>query len=787
MIDSLAMHLISPAGDRHDVSHLLKLEDLSELTETLEDDTAHLVHGDFDLTLKDPEGFWESALGGAEASDVWKLELDRKDPDARRHKWERLFGGILDVPWSVEVDRSEKLLSVQAFSFTKMLERFSAETISLNRDPAPGKLVGNTTAGSPTIGSDTLFIFYLRVGDTVTVTDGTNSETHTVAAVDALTADMVDDFVNTMTDAYVKNETPYPREFTIETIAALLFGFAGIDHLDFRIGNVDPSSVPFKQGWRAAGLATDNKMLTRDQANTIGNVLADTKVPHLHTWSADSHGGHNVSTGPESAWGADASGLGSLGDWTPYLATQPASLMACSTDTPELEYDIQKVGTLLTADDVSWNQCFDHTNSLRYSIYKRNWIIPSRTALHLRDNVTGFLHMLYRTAGGGSDQLIQSAMCEFIPAGLGDNTEDLVACSYMIPSKGGARLDFYRVTSNDSYEVTPGADDFGGGGVRCIKALGVVAVQSYGPDDQAAVPLPAPIRFFKPADGTAQPTLIKETPDDQPVMSMWTMRAFGDKLACLYKRTDEDGSAVWCRLWEWETLEEGHVADFEVHDLWPEDDGSIPVSNLFMTTFQLPDSDGQQVDFLVGIIKSVSFCIGPVFLGAVGYADFEGKSVAGALKELSLASLSYFTVDSFGTGTIVARNRLDTNASDLVDVGDHTIQPFSKKYYKPSVEVSGAEGITALAGETGKSADRLKIESKVIDTKGFAQAVGNAYAGVYGSRRRLDKATILSAFPMLHTLDLVRHDGKVFRVIEAETSVEDREQELTLLEQEADA
>ncbi len=751
----LAVNLVAPDLTRYDITDRVDLGGISSLNEELEDDTLSLVHGDMELAVKDADGFIEGLLGQALPTDIWQMELDRKAP-VRRAKWERLFSGILDVPFSVQVDRTEGVLSVQAFSLSKLLEKFSAELTK--RD------VSGVTC---TVSSGTILVTctpdatdFAR-GDVVVLDNGVNQEQKTIISVQLSTFSVETNYSNSFTDAMVNLLTPFLRHQTLEDLATTLFNLAGITDVNIALGQVSALSVPFRQGWTSAGLSDLNfeHLISRPLNSENGEPAIQLQA-----------GAFVESLSPGSKWTTHGGGFPVKADWTAYLDTEPASLESVPVGSFELDRDVQRNTGMNNLSSADWNAGYDHELGDRWGI-RQVGALPNPIALY-KD---GSFNVNLDNTGNGNPR---QAAVEFIPAKNWGLAEDIIAVSWLINETSGGTATSKLQTRRLSNTSTVGpSDTFGPGGMRCINGIQRLAVQRWSNKKAGNSGGGGKVDFFSASDTAPHLVLDSTTEENTRTILMWTMRELNKNfIAAMYHGPGEqplDPEVTRVKVWRWPSLEV--VADVQV---------SAQIdARTYMTKHTVKSSRGVEHEVLVGFVDKDVFLLAPVYVGTIPYANVSGKSCAGALAELALIGLSYLNVDHYRTGTLFNRESVDGFPDELPPAESHVSNPWSRKHFKTSVLVKGDGDIEVLAGDPGASADRLDITSRLIDTEGMAAAIGEAYSSNLGLRRRLDEVTVPEdGEPLAHVLDLKGFEGVNFRVIGVETDLDDRSQSLKLLE-----
>lgn len=246
--------LRSPTGVELDVTS--RVTQFGALSDSIEgDELTELVHADVDFTLDDRDGVVADYFENTAAGEEWIAEIWR-ETGQRRPKYELLFSGLLDLPWSLGFDDKEKTVTVQVFGQSKRLELESAEDVK--RD-VTGR-TGTVSAGSATVtvsdGTD------LQAGDEITLSNDTDEETHTILGVSGVTVTTTETWDTAFTDAMLTLETPYYRNASVSFLVDELFTAAGIDSYTLVETQV-VGETPF--GSRSSADAADEWSLDPDQ------------------------------------------------------------------------------------------------------------------------------------------------------------------------------------------------------------------------------------------------------------------------------------------------------------------------------------------------------------------------------------------------------------------------------------------------------------------------------------------------------------------------------------------
>jgi len=106
--------------------------------------------------------------------------------------------------------------------------------------------------------------------------------------------------------------------------------------------------------------------------------------------------------------------------------------------------------------------------------------------------------------------------------------------------------------------------------------------------------------------------------------------------------------------------------------------------------------------------------------------------------------------------------------------------------FRKSAKITGRDeagnAISLVAGESGDSARRLELNSNLISTLALLQAIGSMMVAFFGQVRIEENVTISEDGTILRPLDERLLDGVRYMVVEAETGLSEREQDLRLFE-----
>lgn len=716
----LALTFTSPEGERFDATTRVALEGVGVITEAAEEDLLQLVHGDVELTADDQDGALEEYLRGGAGADTRDyeavLERETGDTRVRRPRYERLFGGTLDLE-GMSIDRRGRTIGIQAFSFTKLLERTSAEGVKRT----PAALVGTTNGSNDRITSVTPDTDDIEVGDTVKLDDGDGiTEEHVVISIDSSSQVTVDaNWSNAFTGDTLTIETPYFRRESIAKLAGRLFDEASIDARTIDIDQA-LSSYPIQTEVATSGLPnTDAPGSIVDQGGKI-KVQADT-------------GDRYTADNPRDGFTLDAAAVATLADWTPYLEDEPA--------------------TIDEGLDTNAN-AFDHTNGRRYSLIV-NPLGGSFIELRLLENGSSLSQVDTYNDTLGDDY--GTTLLEYDPI----NND--VWVSY---SRGDGSRTAIEIYDRDGASwSTKRTGVLAAGQLRVIARSGIMVLARF--DDDGA-------ETFRLGDpGVAEEIPNWLTSSALARLNLWSLCEFGGFRAVLYKSSNE-ASAMRVRIWDtaW-----NQVADYTTDSAA----GALSQSRLGRFT------DGTE-EISIGYAGDHYIVLSRSFAGVLPYADFSGKSVAGALRELAVVSMAYLAMGHYKQGLLRGRATAEEEGRAVRQlpqpVTDEEIPVW--EFFRTSVRVRGATEagveIDLTLGETGESARRFEIDSQLITTTSLATAIGNAYLAYLGQARTERNATVREDGELVRLLDLVEIDGTRYLTIATESDLEQREQDLRLTE-----
>lgn len=768
---TLLIMLLPPDGRQVDITSRVDLGAAGSVSETLEDNLLELTHSDFDLEIQDEDGEISEMLRNSSRDETWAVRVERY-AGGRRDKWQLVFAGILDTPLSVEIDRKNRTVSVQVFSYSKLMERIDPSGQRRDRGEYPDTVTGqkvSATAGSAVLGFSPGFSTdsFLKIGDRIAIDDGTNREEHIISAtVGTSGANTIEPVVNDFDEANAELLTPWPWHQTIEEIAASLLAVVGVDGVDIDIESVT-AERPFLSGFDGNGSGTG--------WNQLKNTMAWDLTGDNHKIMVRIDTAMYVAESPSSGFEGEAATTQVEADWTPYLSTQPGSLELVPSDVQNGDgTDTQLNFAEVPADDLDWVACYDHEGGDTWTLRHDHTVGLDDPRLRLFKNGS-FAANIHVESGVTADHF-HTAFCDWFDRSADGYTDDLV----VISSQGHNGVREVNVYDGTSKTTVASGDGSGGGGVRTIASRRRVAIQTAD-EDLNQPQIRADINFWKSVSDADGFIAIDRTLQDQPAMQMWTMRSFGDFVACMYlgdtgatqsSHTGFVDRETRVRVWRWSDLEQ--VADFKLHD--------FAHPHMYATTAKFGG-----VESVVFNVNRFMTVLSTEWVGTVPYLNFDDISGERAIRDIALLSMSYFEIDRFGIARF--RNRasdqgpvVEIDASKLIEDVE---QPLTDDYVA-SIEVNGkdreGEEFSVVVGDKHDSSNRESIESDMIRDTGLAEAMGWGYYGILAGLRRERNVTRKLDRTWTHANDLAKIDNVPYRVISAETDLEAGEQDLKLVE-----
>lgn len=478
MISALFIEITDPNGTRWDLTDRLSLDDVSSLTEEVEDDLTVLTYSDISLVLDDRDGVVSGIFSGARRGDLFDVRIER-ETGARRPKWERLFGGVVTFPLGYRRDTKEAVVELQAYSYAKIAELYSAENLMRSFSATGSVVAGNSTI---TLSSSTT----LSRNDRITLTGSTANQEFTILSVDSstqITATSASSY--TFVGVPVTLDTPYYRDQTLSFLVSEIAAESGFSDTHVDVSQA-LASVPFPSDPVTTGLPTTVPASTHENASNQLCVWSGTTVTK---YTASSVTSGFTSAGAETA----------KTDWTPYKTTAPATARAANG-----------------ADDGT--RCWDHDSGDYYEL-----TINGSQDLVLQKNGVDLVTVSLGGTGGGASNTWNYAL-DF------NEMDSEVWVSYhhvKETSGGGITINSGSVVRYSTAGSLLGAVRGDYCSLRCCAAQSVMAVMPWTllgdtPDNDGA----SGVLFYS---GSTQTGSL----DCDAGLVLWTFRAFDTFYACV--------------------------------------------------------------------------------------------------------------------------------------------------------------------------------------------------------------------------------------------------------------
>ena len=737
----LAIQIIitSPTGQTLDVTHRWE-DDFEGIEEIVEIELTQLSHSDVSLNLDDRDRTVRNFLIDAKSTDIWTVHIDR-ETGKRRPKWERLFAGVLDLPWSLEIDHVTDLISLQVFGFTKLLEQTSAESVQTTQ-PA---MTGSATIATADITGITPDTDSLRVGDTVTLDDGENKESKKIISKNTSGTEVTCDsnFGVTFVGSILTNDTPYHRFKTVAFLVEELFNAAGITNLQINLGVQTPtrpgiikSVVDTGNDFHGsadhfAGIEWNERIVSSD-LDLFRNGVFDRALKDV-TPAVTAAGKMDWSPGDDRVWFSTTIVSGSIPhdiSWR-ILGNNSSPSELKFKDGVQDPLSTKSVGdfrTIAQLGVVAYKPLNGNTEDDIIELFRTpdleafpdppgpsNWWRASYTVIGVEERLRmstlraahGFVAGIYVTASGTATRIvvydarvisnwIQVFDVQIVGSVTETEAENLMTCFVSIdkPIFIGYADGTYFIVQGDQVDAKNWTFK-----TMNVTGLGVATPPKYILDRDGAIEIMTP-----------------ESPDS------------------VYRATEVDG--------DFTKISENSKVFIDWHPF--------------------------------GILDSIP------------YADFKGMSVAQALKELALVTACYVTVSQEKVGKFLKRN-INTleSIAELSPPIERNERPIFE-FFRDSVEVKGEDEdgnkFEFIAGDAGSSGKRLSISTKFAQSGGKVRDIALDSLAYLNVNREENELVIDEGEILFRVLDVVTMDSKNFLVIEAKNDILERTQELRLIE-----
>lgn len=451
-----------------DLTAAINARAVGSISESVEDTLLSLSHSSMTMTLDDPRGELWGLFSQAQPDERWEITVDRQTK-RRRPFMERVFGGVLDLPWSLSRDLKARTIDLQVFSYSKVMEQASAENVKRTFAALTGSIASGATALTL---SDTTG---LQRNDVVKLDNGTGTtEELTISEVTgSTTATTKANASNTFTTATATVSTPYYRDVTPEAVVDLLVAEAGFSADSVNVmAQVASYPVPTPVSEKGSrGFASGKSLTVR------GGSLE---------WTSASP--RQVATSPTAGWTAGTASAQGVFDWSPYYATEPGTIKSLQN---------------------ALGQRDDGSQITRYNNVSARTYAPTTTATQftIDDDTSATLVTIDTVASGGYSW----AFLEYDPV------NDGIWSSYKRGDGTREALEFYdfSTTAQSDIDVAAGVT----GRLRCCRALGIMVVHAG-----------TTFRVYDLA--TKVLTRIVNLPAEAANLAMWSLRVF-DGFVCV--------------------------------------------------------------------------------------------------------------------------------------------------------------------------------------------------------------------------------------------------------------
>ncbi len=725
------IYLEDDRGVRFDITDRVKLGDLSEIEESVEEDLTEFVHGDLELPIRDADGAVERYLVRDPLGSSIVVRVLRQRRYRGRLAWSTVFGGVLDQPWSIEINPKDQVVSVHAFSYHKLLEKASAETVGRQITGRTGTVSAGNAAVTLSSVTD------IKVGDILVLTDAMATEEHEISLIQGSVATTTATWDNAFTAAVATLKKAFHRNKSIEFLAGELFKAAGVDAYFVELRDIEPNGFPSPANYDGIFNQGD---YTESYSLTIRNAkLRSSNVTLLiaSRWYE--------TPDPRTAWTSASGGVLHHGDWTPYLASEPATILSMAGASKQADNrDIGSTKATSGGGNGQSRPAWDHAGG---DVWE--WDINTGNSRIFRNGVQEGAAI---ESGVGSSAIFLEYDSKF------------------------ASVWYSRIKNDGTKSTRSGTTPFSGltersttraGKMRFLAQINVLAMHEYSSNTTPTTL----ISIWDQTKPFAQ-MVVKELTVPSPEVHMWTMRTDGEKVLVIYQTANQYRLLIWSYP-SWEV-----IGDYAL--------GGDAAKPPYLTRLTLPDGSSH----FVGIPGKVSdmFVVAPYYAGVVPLADFEGQSCAAAMKDLATLALCQFQVTAEKVGMF--RNRVflsEADAGTILEM-DRPLARARKPVwegYRTRATVTYRDGAGVegefVGGETGDSARTIEVDSHLVSSQGHAEWLASRLAGFFGKIRASEEVDAFEATE-LHVGDRARMNGRPQLVIESALDLASRKQPLTLLE-----
>jgi len=739
--DSYVFEIQNPAGDWTDVSDLVVADQMGAYSYAIEDSLLQFRTGDITLALHDKAGSVSALFAGADPTLTYRLRIARNG--------KKLFEGIIALPGQVTSSANEALVTITAFGYLALLDQVSAESVkrtfsalTLTADAAADQfqLTLPTTAG-------------LTRDDRVRIT----SDPALAFAQDAEEAEISS--VNSGTVVTLKTQlsntwpigsevevlTPYYRRKSIIYLVQQLFAAAGITNptidltgADFAIPVGSPINTDGLPNQNPTGFLQVGSKIRLRMTNRLEYETTSAGDPFTVLSDGAQIGGSNADD-PDGSF---------FVDWTKYELAEPSQKTIQWT-----QYKNGTGGSLDRAD----GEGVDHAHSPQPRKYVVR--IAATTFQISYGDWTPFvrdipaalvdLHTL-ETISGNQDNVIVS--CEW------DSANGRVWFAYGANNgSNGGRFGYYDVA--------------GGTHTFLDSAASGTSTSSMG---RLVYSRSADLLLRLKADGVTlqgwRGSLLRFEVTVPAGIRVPTMRYVNGRWVGILLRKDRSQILIADQYFT--TITTLAFSDSGSSNQYPGQNWDFS-NNLAAV--------GNQV---FGYVDGRAVVIDTLYGGIVSYADFSGKTIAGALVELAKIVNAVAYVDNDFNGYFVSRNSQVFNATETKEIDgliiDQEEDAVWEKWFGRVTVTANGQSITV--GDASLTGDELSIEASYVDNLSVQSGLAYGYQQFYSRARRRRQLTIDDDETIYFPYQRVRIGAEEWAVYETNYSWAERSIEMRLVE-----
>lgn len=724
-----------PSSAPEDITRRTMLDGFGAINRAAERDLLSFKTGDLTLTFLNTDGYFDDMFALFEPADRWQLRVFRRGMIQ--------FWGVILGRGSILFNRLETTCEVTAYGLTRQLQDTSAGTI--RRTLAVTRLGAQLLAGATTATLDSTA--GLLTGDVLHVTDHVNKEDPIVKQVTSgtvvsLEASAVHTFAN---GSEVTATTPFHRYKSVEFLVRELFTAAGIPLAHLRLSN--------SQFKRAAPTPVNIAGLSLSAFAYCCPAEKDRAVHVSLATGIEVGPGTYRQADPVDAWTQESASLLPFVDWSKYYRQDeplPASTIR----------DLQPVLAELLVGSIQPTFCvgFDYRSATtrRYSL----------------NAIGGVDELQVFTSANRGATWFSGTTVSAVPNGIGGTTanmgteldlsRDLVYC-YYINNDGGMEFRVYDLATAGWTDLKQ-ADDSAKGyfGACWVPELdAVVALRASGP----AGPAFEIAAFRGKARLWVRPfpscLAVPPTADEYQVYPTHSLRHVGGSLYCV---AISDGALQLIRSDD----------EFRTYTM-----SELAGATSNTRAFGARIGGRYIITGYSGAVPRTYLAAAPFYAGVVAYADFEGKSVGEALKDLAVLTNAVFWVDDSGEGRFVARDLYDPGS--IMEIGDRIKTRTDSAIWDQTVQY--VEVGDTVSGDNDFSATGLSLDSEFAPNEAFRQALADSYAEFYSRKRAEVECDVHDPDGHIYQpLDRVTIGGIRHMVYESDHLLPEDEVRLTLLE-----